>query len=40
MKEFYNFLKNHMNHEIARKDYDNEEEDINSMIVKYKRRQL
>ena len=40
MKEFYNFLKNHMKCEITRKDYDNENEDIYGMIVKYKRRQL
>lgn len=40
MKEIYNFLKNHMKCEITRKDYDNENEDIYGMIVKYKRRQL
>ena len=40
MKECYDFLKNHMKREITRKDYDTEDEDIHSMIVKYKRRQL
>ena len=38
MKEFYNFLKNHMKREITRMDYDTDDEDIDSMIVKYKRR--
>ena len=36
MKECYDFLKNHMKHEITRKDYDTEDEDIDCMIVKYK----
>jgi predicted HTH domain antitoxin len=36
MKECYDFLKNHMKREITKKDYDTEDEDIDSMIVKYK----
>jgi hypothetical protein len=40
MKEFYNFIKYHMKCEISRKEYDNEEEDIYYMIMKYRKWQL
>ena len=40
MKEFYNFIKYHMNREISRKEYDNEEEDIYYMVMKYRKWQL
>jgi hypothetical protein len=40
MKEFYNFIKYHMKCEIKRKDFDNEDEYISDMIMKYKNRLL
>ena len=36
MKEFYNFIKNHMKLEIKREDFDKENEDTYYMIMRYK----
>jgi hypothetical protein len=36
MKEFYNFIKNHMKREIKREDFDKENEDTYYMIMRYK----
>ena len=37
MKEFYDFITNHMKHEIKREEYDNECENICYMVMKYRR---
>lgn len=40
MKEFYNFITYHLKSKIKRMEFDNEEEEICDMVMKYKKRIL
>jgi hypothetical protein len=40
MKEFYNFITYHLKSKINRMEFDNEEEEICDMVMKYKKRIL